>query len=843
MEYCSRCRSFSVRRRELGADEKVVRKSYQILDTVTVHECTVFRCPAKWYKCDQSCRALRRVGNTTKTMVFHRRSTLKRHLEQKHDGAICKAAEPDNDPGMPVDDQELPDEPQPYDHDQVQDQENPVRQEDSANTHVTPQSYSSLKIYPAPRKTFVSDSLNQHLENCTKHGYYEAVCRIVSRSACQEENASVGSVPSPWLFAFLSIARIVLLSNGEVHALLSSLTSFMYMILSFFLEKLRLLPDLPLPLSVCDYTCMILNTSNTHSLKSILPIPHFSWNAKTEHTILSPTELVPMVLFMPPMASSKNGLCDRYRSTIKSESFFEKRNKVPLQYRSDNAETPAVLVYITLWSDGWDPNKSSKNNRSPVWSATGTMIFAELGSEDTPFLAHTVLLGVGASKNTSHEEFFEMLVKEKTTKWEDCNGQLVPFSLFSRLHDKKVNVFITIALALQDNPERRQSAMLLAGNSNTHGAFSLSCDFRMLAIPFVACSDCQERTKQYLRNSNLSDDCVNHECTKCLGFSIDKLCSKGVYKEQIGGMRPPLRPDEFGYELTIKPGRITFEDNIRAWEYATKMFIERKWRVGRTRAYLKLFCCNDELQQRFVLQGRTYLQILDSMEPGAEQRYLPEMLLRLRTMHANLTDHLPKHPAIWLLLSILDITETPMHLMMGIIKCVIRTLLRFTSSIDKQQDFIKRCNEVLKTASNLRIELLPLIEFKDFKFGGYVAENYAAFAMVLPWLSHILSETIMERPELCPVPDPATKPVASWSGRECKAWLAERGVKGYSVLTASDARDQVVSFLSLPLEKQPRRVVDMSKELPFTTIRQFLLTANSLFSTIMLRPRVKLSGA
>jgi hypothetical protein len=80
-----------------------------------------------------------------------------------------------------------------------------------------------------------------------------------------------------------------------------------------------------------------------------------------------------------------------------------------------------VLAYLIVWSDGWDPNRSNKGNRYPVWTATGTILFVELGENDEPYLVATELLATGPGKD-SHNDFYEMLRHEKTASWEDQYG-------------------------------------------------------------------------------------------------------------------------------------------------------------------------------------------------------------------------------------------------------------------------------------------------------------------------------------------------------------------------------------------------------------------------------------
>ena len=203
---------------------------------------------------------------------------------------------------------------------------------------------------------------------------------------------------SPWLMAFLTIARIVLLTKNEVHELLASLLSFLDSVIRFFAVTAGVYPDMPLPITQANFQSMITNHTNTNSLKSILPIPHIEYDEHSEHSFSRPAELIAMMMFMPPHKAVKTGVCPRYSSTASSMSFLEKRRRIPAYYLSDYNTTPSVLVYITMWSDGWDPNQSTKSNRHPVWTATGTMIFVELGQVDHPYFANTVLMGVGPGK-------------------------------------------------------------------------------------------------------------------------------------------------------------------------------------------------------------------------------------------------------------------------------------------------------------------------------------------------------------------------------------------------------------------------------------------------------------
>ena len=811
---CDICGSQFVKKLLLSMAEPDLRSSLLRIfsNNVLKNQCQNGDCGAEWYECDRSC-----CLNPSLPCTYTTKIRLTRHLSRFHQPPAPIQATIFNTVEIPAR-IECPDV-------RFHVVNHPCHNFDNFEQN-------SVHNLNPPTHVFESVSLEKHLRNCKIHGYYGAVSRLVCRAAYQDKNAMEVDVASPWLMAFLTIARIVLLTKDEVHELLSSLLSFLDTVIRFFAVKAGVYPDMPLPITLSDFRSMITNHTNTNSIKSILPIPHIHYHENSEHSFSRPTELIAMMMFMPPIQSVNAGVCPRYYSTASSHSFLQKRSQIPAYYLSYQKTIPSILVYITIWSDGWDPNQSTKSNRHPVWTATGTMIFVELGEPDDPYFANTVLMGVGPGKE-SHEQFFEMMVNEKETKWETIDGSLIPHLFYSKHHKCEVHVFISIGVALQDNPERRGCANLLQGNSNTHGIFGVSCDFKNLSVPFAACDECQVGLEDYVRAGNFEHPSTNFNCQKCLGWSLDKLCMEGRYMHSMDDF---LSVDDFGYEMTVRPCRITFSDCISAWNFAIQKFVhDGTWNATRTKSYLKLFCCNDELQKRFVTQAREYINVRESQKTDADESFEDEDLERYRQIHKDGKHQLPKHPAIWSLLDIRDITETPMHLMMGSIKAVLRSMLKFASCRDRQQEFIRRCNEILKTVGRVRVDLVPVMKFKDEKFGGFVAENYSAMAMIVPWLSLIMEQKNMEPPATCAVPNVLIKPHETWNGKECKAWLKQRGHKGCAKLDAAGAKSAVAAYFAGPVQSIPAVVPNPGRDIPVDVVRSLLFYANALFCTIMLQ--------
>ena len=346
---------------------------------------------------------------------------------------------------------------------------------------------------------------------------------------------------------------------------------------------------------------------------------------------------------------------------------------------------------------------------------------------------------------SSHSEFFSMLRDEKFNIWEDADGKLRRFRFFSKTHNKDVNVFVTLGFFLQDNPERQGVTDLLAGNSNNHGIFGVSCYFDRQETQFHCCASCTESNTSYLVEEKFETSGITAACEDCLEFCVEKLCSRGKYKERIT-YNLDLEPGDHGYELTLGPGKISFHSLKSAWEFATIKFVsDHSWTVGYVTAYFKLFCINDSAIERFIKEAKIYINIREALNPDStcfdsdeERDVWLEKYRQDETLFRK-----PPHCPVWDLVEEQDITETPMHLGMGTHKALFKSNLLFCSGRSKKTDFVRRCHAVLSLVRDQHIDILRILTFKDEKFGGYVAENYSALTMIIGWVSCILEEDIM----------------------------------------------------------------------------------------------------
>jgi hypothetical protein len=190
-----------------------------------------------------------------------------------------------------------------------------------------------------PRNLFESTSLRDFMGVATTYSYYSAVSRVVVNAVYQsnslrEQDANDQLVPKDFVVTFLYIARLVeVLGEQEAEMLSAVLSSFLKLLgetESFVPQektalKKRIQYMYNLPATTERFFSHIESPNNARSLRNLLPVPKISRNDATEHAMCSPTEVIPMAMFLPPLADKNSEGKEQYLSIVQSESFLEKK--------------------------------------------------------------------------------------------------------------------------------------------------------------------------------------------------------------------------------------------------------------------------------------------------------------------------------------------------------------------------------------------------------------------------------------------------------------------------------------------------------------------------------------
>jgi hypothetical protein len=677
---------------------------------------------------------------------------------------------------------------------------------------------------------FASCSMSSYQNNCIMFSPLQAAKDIVLQSSNQDTRTDILGeiqVDVASVRHFLQIATLVSVLGENHRALLAKVLS------SYDVCKYS---RISLPSTEQDFKKHILNVTNKNSLFSLLPVPSYRISTGTELTTCSIRELVSFAMMFP---SNPNfgGLHPRFFSIVESITFLE---------HLPNLSVPApggvqVVAYAIMWSDGWDPNTKSKGNRASVWTGTAGFLLVDVTRDPFPYDIVPSLWSVGAGKD-GHNSAFTELLEEVTVHTLTDDGIRRPFKVWSRFHGCLVFAYICVGPFLQDQIERRAAAHLLAGNSNMHALFGTSCCFKKLAKPFGACRKCNAFLDKYIDNANWSAPAIT-SCKHCHGWDIGKLWSEGSYVTAITNLEHFQHTDH-GYHHVTGPKEITFQDTSLAFEFAFKRYVsEGLWNRTDVTTYLELFCIAPATISSFLLQSQNHMAGLEARKENSEAfGSEDERLAVLRDSKDNPhMYHAPKVPSIWKLTTLRQLPESVMHLAMNLQKAVLRLIIAFAVSKKMGTSFIERCQPVLQMIQNLRVASAPVRTFKNERFGGFVAENYRAVSMILPWLSNILTEDGYDKtPVLVDYSAMKDKPVNKWTVKCMQHWLDERGIEYGSRWLKADLEAEVKTYhgkTSLPIIEQLNSSTCTVKE-----VRDLVHRSHKLFALLFATDETKVLG-
>ena len=140
-----------------------------------------------------------------------------------------------------------------------------------------------------------------------------------------------------------------------------------------------------------------------------------------------------------------------------------------------------IPLFLTLWSDDFDPNKSIKNNRQSVWIKTITIFTIDMNGKKRSSTYPLTL----AMKGSQHEVVESYYMQQINSLKE---GDMI--IMYSRSHKQLVNVHAEVFCILNDQPERRGNLHLANGNSLIHGRFGILLDCRQVENGIRSCSKC-----------------------------------------------------------------------------------------------------------------------------------------------------------------------------------------------------------------------------------------------------------------------------------------------------------------------------------------------------------------
>jgi hypothetical protein len=438
----------------------------------------------------------------------------------------------------------------------------------------------------------------------------------------------------------------------------------------------------------------------------------------------------------------------------------------------DSSEDIIVPIFLTEWSDGYDPNGTSKANRHSVWVKVVTLSPPHEKRND---VVYTYPVAVGHGK-TSHEEV-ECRFKKELVELGDMDTKKL---FYSKIHGRIVKVIVILVASLMDQPERRSANFMMGGNSTFCARWGFSVNLKELAHRIIPCERCQEE----LYRSNMNwDDVICSTCTqwrmsgdhKLLNFEPPK--DYPVSEIPISGMLPARQ--------------LSYEIMTQAVLKGDEMIVQGRWTKAQLVSFLGVSGLNancSDLVHQHAEDRRTLLMVTSEKE-----NYQEDYETVLKEVDANPGKFQTwKLPALWTRGVVLEQhASVIMHLLfLGVVKTTMKHVQLWLVARGKNTSFLKCVAGLLETIQRYNLGWCKTLPFQKGKHGGWVSENYLAFARIIPWfylqLNHCVDdETTFEEP---------TRPQVKWNMKENKKWLLLRGLSGKG--NAIDLRTRVDSYMN-----------------------------------------------
>jgi hypothetical protein len=444
---------------------------------------------------------------------------------------------------------------------------------------------------------------------------------------------------------------------------------------------------------------------------------------------------------------------------------------------------PNVVLFLKLWGDDFDPNSSIKSNRQSVWVKTLTIFTM---TTDDNKVSYTY--PIAASKKSNDHEEIECILNDEIQQLR--SGLMKVY--FCRYLSAVVNVHADIFCIMTDQPERRSTLGLSAGNSKYHKRFGLLLDYNNCIDIIRCCKKCEEiiDLKYNIKVTTPGYDeshCTLDRCQYCscwLLFTDHKDLSYVPDKAY-----PLSKLNRLG---KINPKFIN-KETMEAVVEDIYVALERKiWTNNTCKSYLRTEGFNQKC--------------IDEIMDNSLNNIAYECAKKNQTTNPSEWEAIQKDyeknprkynkyclPSSWYYMSDTSLyVDVPMHLLLlGVCKSSFIKIAKWMKIKLQSTEFKTLSVGILDQLKLYNIEWCKVLTYpysSSDKFGGWVAENYLAFARIAPWFYSLLYELKESKHN----PDLET-PITSWRMKEHKFWLEIRGLSSEG--KAKEIKARVTSYM------------------------------------------------
>lgn len=453
-------------------------------------------------------------------------------------------------------------------------------------------------------------------------------------------------------------------------------------------------------------------------------------------------------------------------------------------------DSDVIALWMSWWSDSFEPNTSNKGNRKSVWIKTITI--SKPSNTAGTCMVHTFPIAIGP-KNGDKEPV-ERAIQDDLSLLSEKQRDLPCFYDYRRR--RMVKVVAKVALCIHDQLDRRSTLTLQQGNSTYHAMFGWSYDFtknHKVVAPCMACTvSIMEEDEDWRlwwgTRSGKQYDWRSGRCPNCTGW---------FFHQSSELLRYPV-PSElkscYPTTSTIGPIKLSFPTLRKVVQLSHDKYKADEWTKKETHCYLKQHCITEKYITKFMAHCENAKLLQQHINIGETEGNVN------RNDFNTIQDEADKYPAefervpypaLWdndEEIPLKYYTETGMHLLfLGVVETTTKQVHDWCTRRRSGKQFIEYGEKVLSELASLGLPWLKIMKYSNTgRFGGWVSENYLGFSRFIPWFYSVIDEMTDAVPYVQP-----SKSVDQWNKIECKAWMRQKGVSGYDKYTLTQLRHYI----------------------------------------------------
>ena len=440
-----------------------------------------------------------------------------------------------------------------------------------------------------------------------------------------------------------------------------------------------------------------------------------------------------------------------------------------------------TVLWLTSWSDDFEPNYSIKANRGSVWIKTITIA---LPAESANSVVYTYPVALGP-KGADHDVAERFLLSGLKLFLEASLPRL-----YSGRAKRMTPVYMETFASLHDQPERRDMLFLAMGNATHHARWGYAMDCNALRNLLVPCSTCLESLKMEARDS------TTYHTAEWRTGSCD-ICSCWAYMVPSKHLRfPPPKGypvDKIADDGLIPAVRLSFPILRQVVNEAHVKLLNNAWTDKEAEAYLRVHCLSSKAYLDIIARAKncSLLDHLESTGNVTSDEYIA--ICEEKSTNPELYKRWAL-PALWDdSIPIERYGDVPMHLLfLGVGKTLVLDTQEWLKAQKLHSSFVIYASKVLASVEVLQLGWCKVLQYSSGKFGGWVSENYLALVRIFKWIYAPIQQREVED---TPFVEPET-PQRQWNKDVNVKWLRLRGLNASG--SAEEVRDRVAEYLAQP---------------------------------------------